>query len=53
MISKLLKYLNFLKIKDLKELKENFKNPISRRHKELEQLFEVLGYSSNLNQVKN
>ncbi|MDA9695564.1 histidine--tRNA ligase [Candidatus Pelagibacter sp.] len=45
--------LNFLKIKDLKELKEKLKNPLSQEGiKELEQVFEVLGYSSNLNQVK-
>ena len=45
--------LNFLKIKDLKELKENLKNPISQEGiKELEDLFEVLGYGSNLDQVK-
>ncbi len=45
--------LNFLKIKDLKELKEKLKNPLSQEGiKELEQVFEVLGYSSNLNQVQ-
>ena len=45
--------LNFLKIKDLKELKETLKNPLSQEGiKELEQVFEVLGYGSNLNQVK-
>jgi len=45
--------LNFLKIKDLKKLKETLKNPLSQEGiKELEQVFEVLGYSSNLNQVK-
>ncbi len=45
--------LNFLKIKDLRELKEILKNPLSQEGiKELEQVFEVLGYSSNLNQVK-
>ncbi|MDC3231388.1 histidine--tRNA ligase [Candidatus Pelagibacter sp.] len=45
--------LNFLKIKDLKELKETLKNPLSQQGiKELEDIFEVLGYSSNLNQVK-
>jgi histidyl-tRNA synthetase len=42
--------LNFIKIKDLKELKETLKNPLSQEGiKELEQVFEVLGYSSNLN----
>jgi len=45
--------LNFLKIKDLKELKETLKNPLSQEGiKELEDVFEVLGYGSNLNQVK-
>ena len=45
--------LNFLKIKNLKELKETLKNPLSQEGiKELEQVFEVLGYSSNINQVK-
>ena len=45
--------LNFLKIKDLKELKETLKNPLSQEGiKELEEVFKVLGYSSNLNQVK-
>ena len=45
--------LNFLKIKDLKELKKNLKNPLSQEGiKELEDIFEVLEYGSNLNQVK-
>ncbi len=45
--------LNFLKVKDLKELKQNLKNPLSQEGiKELEDIFEVLGYGSNLNQVK-
>ena len=45
--------LNFLKIKDLKKLKQTLQNPLSQEGiKELEQVFEVLGYSSNLNQVK-
>ena len=48
-----LQILNFLKIKNLKELKESLKNPLSQEGiKELEDLFEVLGYRSNLNQVK-
>ncbi len=48
-----LQILNFLKIKDLKELKESLKNPLSQEGiKELEDLFEVLGYGSNLSQVK-
>ncbi len=47
------KILNFLKMKDLKELKENLKNPLSQEGiKELEDVFEVIGYGSNLNQVK-
>ena len=45
--------LNFLKIKDLKELKQILKNPLSQEGiKELEDVFEILGYGSNLNQVK-
>ena len=45
--------LNFLKIKDLKELKETLKNPLSQEGiKELEDVFEVIGYGSNLKQVK-
>ena len=45
--------LNFLKIKDLKTLKENLKNPLSQDGiKELEDVFEVIGYGSNLKQVK-
>ena len=45
--------LNFLKIKDLKELKETLKNPLSQEGiKELEKVFDVLSYSSNLSQVK-
>ncbi len=45
--------LNFLKIKDLKKLKETLKNPLSQEGiKELEDLFQVLGYGSNLNQIK-
>jgi len=45
--------LNFLKIKDLNELKQNLKNPLSQEGiKELEDIFEVLGYGSNLDQVK-
>jgi len=45
--------LNFLKIKDLKELKGCLKNSLSQEGiKELEDVFEVLGYGSNLNQVK-
>ncbi len=45
--------LSFLKIKDLKELKQTLKNQLSQEGiSELENLFEVLGYGSNLNQVK-
>ncbi len=45
--------LNFLKIKDLKELKETSNNQLSQEGiSELENVFEILGYGSNLNQVK-
>ena len=45
--------LNFLKIKDLKELKETLKNSLSQEGiYELENVFEVIGYGSNLNQIK-
>ena len=45
--------LNFLKMKDLKELKKNLKNPLSQEGiKELEDVFEIIGYGLNLNQVK-
>ncbi len=45
--------LNFLKIKDLKELKQTLKNQLSQEGiSELENVFEILGYGSNLNQVK-
>ena len=45
--------LDFLKIKDLKELKETLKNSLSQEGiSELENVFGVLGYGSNLNQVK-
>ena len=45
--------LNFLKIQDLKELKETLKNPLSQEGiRELSDVFEVLGYGSNSNQVK-
>ncbi|WP_440681260.1 histidine--tRNA ligase [Candidatus Pelagibacter sp. HIMB1623] len=45
--------LNFLKIKDLKQLKENLKNPLSQEGiKELEEVFEILGFSFNLEQVQ-
>ena len=48
-----LQILNFLKIKDLKQLKENLKNPLSQEGiKELEEVFEILGFSSNLEQVQ-
>ncbi len=46
--------LNFLKIKDLKELKKTLKNPLSQEGiKELEDIFEVLSYGSNLDQVQS
>ncbi len=45
--------LNFLKIKDLKKLKETLKNPLSQEGiQELEDLYQILGYGSNLNLVK-
>ena len=45
--------LNFLKIKDLKELKQTLKNQLSQEGIcEIENVFEILGYGSNLNQVK-
>ena len=45
--------LNFLKIKDLKKLKGTLKNPLSQEGiQELENVFQLLGYGSNLNQVK-
>ncbi|WP_075505958.1 histidine--tRNA ligase [Candidatus Pelagibacter communis] len=48
-----LQILNFLKIKDLKQLKENLKNPLSQEGiKELEEVFKILGFGSNLEQVQ-
>ena len=48
-----LQILNFLKMKDLKELKNTLKNPLSQEGiKELENFFEIIGYGSNLNQIK-
>ncbi len=45
--------LNFLKIKNLKQLKENLKNPLSQEGiKELEDIFEILEFGSNLDQVQ-
>ncbi len=45
--------LNFLKIKDLNKLKETLKNSLSQEGvKELEDVFQVLGYGSNLDQIK-
>ncbi len=50
---KVSKILSFLKIKDLMELKENFKNPITQEGiKELEELFKVLKFGNNSDQVK-
>ncbi|GIS77694.1 MAG: hypothetical protein CM1200mP13_10530 [Candidatus Pelagibacterales bacterium] len=46
--------LNFLKIKDLKEFKKNIKKSIvSRRYKELEQVFEVFGVSVQIKSGQN
>jgi len=46
--------LNFLKIKDLKELKETLKNPLSQEGvNELEELYKILGYGKNKDQIKN
>ncbi len=46
--------LNFLKIKDLQELKETLKNPLSQEGiSELEELYKILGYGKNKDQVKN
>jgi histidyl-tRNA synthetase len=48
-----LQILNFLRIKELKQLKENLKNPLSQEGiKELEEVFQILGFGSNLEQVK-
>ena len=45
--------LNFLKIKNLKQLKENLKNQLSQEGiKELEDVFEILEFGSNLDQVQ-
>ncbi len=45
--------LNFLKIKDLKELKQTLKNQLSQEGIcEIENVFEILGYGTNLNRVK-
>ena len=45
--------LNFLKIKDLNELKKISKNPITQEGiKELEELFEVLNFGNNSDQIK-
>ena len=45
--------LNFLKIKDLEVLKDILKNPLSQEGiQELIDFFEILGFGSNLNQVK-
>ncbi len=46
--------LNFLKIKNLKELKETLKNPLSQEGiSELEELYKILGYGKNKDQVRN
>ena len=45
--------INFLKIKDLKELKQNFKNSLTQEGiKEIEELYEILGYGDFADQVK-
>ena len=47
------KILDFLKIKSLKKLKDTLKNSLSQEGiSELENVFEVLRYGSNLDQVK-
>ncbi len=46
--------LEFLKIQDLKKLKKTLKNQLSQEGiKELEDVFEILGYGSNFNLVKS
>ncbi len=46
--------LDFLKIQDLKKLKKTLKNQLSQEGiKELEDVFEILGYGSNFNLVKS
>ncbi len=45
--------INFLKIKDIKELKQNFKNSLTQEGiKEIEELYEILGYGNFADQVK-
>ncbi len=45
--------INFLKIKDIKELKKNFKNSLTQEGiKEIEELYEILGYGDFADQVK-
>ncbi len=45
--------INFLKIKDIKELKQNFKNSLTQQGiKEIEELYEILGYGDFADQVK-
>ncbi len=45
--------LDFLKIKDLKKLKDNLKNPLSQEGiKEIEDVFQILGFGKYKNQVK-
>ncbi len=45
--------INFLKIKDIKELKQNFKNSLTQEGiKEIEKLYEILGYGDFADQVK-
>ncbi len=45
--------LNFLEIKDLKTLKANLKNSLSQEGiKELEDIFEIIGFNLDLSQIK-
>ena len=45
--------INFLKIKDIKELKQNLKNSLTQEGiKEIEELYEILGYGDFADQVK-
>ncbi len=47
------KIINFLKIKDLRELKKNFNNTLTQEGiKEIEQIYEILGYGDFVDQIK-
>ena len=51
--NQLSKIIDFLRIKELKELKQKIDNPLTNEGiKELEELFEVLRYGENADQVK-